>query len=238
MSANTWFVIAVVGFSLSGAALIAAIILFIRLDIPAIIGDLTGRTVAREIKAMRDANASSGDKRFRSSAVNLQRGTLTEKVAESSAEGMAVAHASKRLDKSTGELDASYSAQQSKGGTIGLSDAARSGAGAGPTDVLDAGPTEVLDDRMEVLRGDDTEVLHAAAADATEVLQDADASPDAGATEVLTAETEVLTPETEVLGVGTTVLSVTEKLDESETGPVAFRVTQDELVVHTDESIR
>lgn len=237
MSANTWFVIAVVGFSLSGAALIAAIILFIRLDIPAIIGDLTGRTVAREIKAMRDANASSGDKRFRSSAVNLQRGTLTEKVAESSAEGMAVAHASKRLDKSTGELDA-YSARQSKGGTIGLSDAARSGSDAGPTEVLDAGPTEVLDDRTEVLRGDDTEVLHAAAADATEVLQDVDASPDAGATEVLTAETEVLTPETEVLGADTTVLSVTEKLDESETGPVAFRVTQDEMVVHTDESIR
>ena len=81
MSANTWLIIAIIGFSLSGIALIAAVIMFIRLNIPAIIGDLTGRTVAREIKAMRDTNASSGDKRFRPSAVNLERGTLTEKVA-------------------------------------------------------------------------------------------------------------------------------------------------------------
>ena len=80
MSANTWLIIAIIGFSLSGIALIAAVIMFIRLNIPAIIGDLTGRTVAREIKAMRDTNASSGDKRFRPSAVNLERGTLTEKV--------------------------------------------------------------------------------------------------------------------------------------------------------------
>ena len=52
MSANTWLIIAIIGFSLSGIALIAAVIMFIRLNIPAIIGDLSGRTVAREIKAL------------------------------------------------------------------------------------------------------------------------------------------------------------------------------------------
>lgn len=80
MSAIAWLIIAIVGFSLSGIALVAAIFMFIKMNIPAVIGDLTGKTVAREIKAMRDANISSGDKSFRPSKVNLERGTLTEKV--------------------------------------------------------------------------------------------------------------------------------------------------------------
>ena len=82
MSATTWLIIAIVGFSLSGIALVVAIFMFIKMDIPAVIGDLTGKTVAREIQARRDANAASGNKIHKSSSVNANRGKLTEKEIE------------------------------------------------------------------------------------------------------------------------------------------------------------
>ncbi len=224
MSANTWLIIAIIGFSLSGIALIAAVIMFIRLNIPAIIGDLTGRTVAREIKAMRDTNASSGDKRFRPSAVNLERGTLTEKVAGKTANNMALAHASKRLDKTSGNL--SEKSSKKKSGTVGLSDAVqgKSGrVGSEPTDMLNSDSNAT-----EVLSTESTEVL---SDNATEVLSD-------NATEVLdTNATEVLSDGTEVLSNETTVLSPTEQLKTDASKPVSFKIKHDEVVTHSDEVI-
>ena len=224
MSANTWLIIAIIGFSLSGIALIAAVIMFIRLNIPAIIGDLTGRTVAREIKAMRDTNASSGDKRFRPSAVNLERGTLTEKVAGKTANNMALAHASKRLDKTSGNL--SEKGSKRKSGTVGLSDAVqgKSGrVGSEPTDMLNSDSNAT-----EVLSTESTEVL---SDNANEVLSD-------NATEVLdTNATEVLSDGTEVLSNETTVLSPTEQLKTDASKPVAFKIKHDEVVTHSDEVI-
>lgn len=224
MSANTWLIIAIIGFSLSGIALIAAVIMFIRLNIPAIIGDLTGRTVAREIKAMRDTNASSGDKRFRPSAVNLERGTLTEKVAGKTANNMALAHASKRLDKTSGNL--SEKGSKRKSGTVGLSDAVqgKSGrVGSEPTDMLNSDSNAT-----EVLSTESTEVL---SDNATEVLSD-------NATEVLdTNTTEVLSDGTEVLSNETTVLSPTEQLKTDASKPIAFKIKHDEVVTHSDEVI-
>lgn len=224
MSANTWLIIAIIGFSLSGIALIAAVIMFIRLNIPAIIGDLTGRTVAREIKAMRDTNASSGDKRFRPSAVNLERGTLTEKVAGNTANNMALAHASKKLDKTSGNL--SEKSSKKKSGTVGLSDAVqgKSGrVGSEPTNMLnsDSNATEVLS----------TESTEALSDNATEVLSD-------NATEVLDPNaTAVLSDGTEVLSSETTVLSPTEQLKTDTSKPVAFKIKHDEVVTHSDEVI-
>lgn len=224
MSANTWLIIAIIGFSLSGIALIAAVIMFIRLNIPAIIGDLTGRTVAREIKAMRDTNASSGDKRFRPSAVNLERGTLTEKVAGKTANNMALAHASKRLDKTSGNL--SEKGSKRKSGTVGLSDAVqgKSGrVGSEPTDMLNSDSNAT-----EVLSTESTEVL---SDNANEVLSD-------NATEVLdTNATEVLSDGTEVLSNETTVLSPTEQLKADASKPVSFKIKHDEVVTHSDEVI-
>lgn len=80
MSANTWLIVAIAGFAVAGAAAVTAAVLFFVLHIRSVIGDLSGKTVAREIKAMRESNEQSGDKSFRSSRVNLERGRLTEKV--------------------------------------------------------------------------------------------------------------------------------------------------------------
>ena len=106
MSAATWLIIAIVGFSLSGIALITAIILFIKLDIPGVIGDLSGKTVAREIKAMRDANAINTDRLRKANQVNVSKGRSAEKLDENENENavvdtsyMAKVYASKRLDR-------------------------------------------------------------------------------------------------------------------------------------------
>ena len=224
MSATAWLIIAIVGFSLSGIAFIAAIILFIKMNIPAIIGDLTGKTVAREIKAMRESNASSGDKRFRPSAVNLERGTLTEKVSNTpmSTDDLKKAHASKRLDK-TGGLGKSGKIGGKKGGTTGLDDGVSpvtpvvTGTATKGTEKLSDNATEVLSNATEVLDSGATDVL----------------TP---ATDVLASGTEVLSNGTTVLG-GTTVLSGTEELSAEDRKPVAFKVIRSEIIVHSDEVI-
>lgn len=59
MTAETWLLIAIIGFSLSGVALVVSVFMFIKLNIPSVIGDLNGKTVAREIQAMREANANA-----------------------------------------------------------------------------------------------------------------------------------------------------------------------------------
>ncbi len=224
MSATAWLIIAIVGFSLAGIAFVAAIILFIKMNIPAIIGDLTGKTVAREIKAMRESNASTGDKRFRPSAVNLERGTLTEKVSNTpmSTGDLKKAHASKRLDKTDG-LGKSSKIGVKKGGTTGLGD------GASPVTPVETGTavkgTEKLSDNATEVLSNATEVLNSGA---TDVL--------APATEVLTSGTEVLSNGTTVLG-GTTVLSGTEELSAEDSRPVAFKVIRSEIIIHSDEVI-
>ena len=121
---------------------------------------------------------------------------------------MALAHASKRLDKTSGNL--SEKGSKRKSGTVGLSDAVqgKSGrVGSEPTDMLNSDST------------------------ATEVLSDS-------ATEVLdTNATEVLSDGTEVLSNETTVLSPTEQLKTDASKPVAFKIKHDEVITHSDEVI-
>ncbi len=237
MSATTWLIIAIIGFSLAGIALVIAIFMFIKMNIPSIIGDLTGKTVAREIKAMREFNKANGDRRFRSSNVNLKRGTLTEKVeiSQDAKNAMAEAHSSMRLDKNDSIVPTPVKKTRKSSGTVGLNDFAAANAvnpineGSEPTEMLNDNATEVLSDNAtEVLSDNATEVL---SDNATEVLSD-------NATEILSDNaTEVLDENTSVLSEGTTVLSYTEKLEEIEDKPVAFKVIKDKVLTHTDEVI-
>ena len=239
MSATTWLIIAIVGFSLSGIALIAAVIIFIKMNIPAVIGDLSGKTVAREIKAMRDANASSGDKLHKSSRVNVDRGKLTEKVNdEIDSSVRAAAHASKRLDRTgqstrlkKGETEEQHLGSVSKGCTTeSLS------ANVSEVDIEERRSTAVLSQNRvtDVLVEErQTDILneHQGTAVLTESRQ----------TEVLSEvrQTEVLSETdgtTEGRG-GTTVLSETEELVQDEVKPVAFKVTKSVIKIHTDEVI-
>ena len=69
--------------ALSGLMFIVSVLLFIFLKIPSVIGDLTGITAKKAIENIRNQNESSGDKIYKSSAVNRARAKLTDKITES-----------------------------------------------------------------------------------------------------------------------------------------------------------
>jgi len=68
MDAATWLTISIIGYSLAGILLIVTIILFYKMNILAIIGDLTGRTAARQIAELREMNKMTGNKRLQPNA--------------------------------------------------------------------------------------------------------------------------------------------------------------------------
>ena len=71
---------------IAAAALFAiAIFLFFKFQIITIINDLTGRTARRSIAQIRENNIRSGEKPYRSSAVNINRGKLTEPIPDDTA---------------------------------------------------------------------------------------------------------------------------------------------------------
>ncbi|MGM0903003.1 MAG: hypothetical protein ACQEXB_18140 [Bacillota bacterium] len=103
MDARTWLTLSIVGYSLAGALFIVTCILFFKMRILAIIGDLSGRTAAKQIQEIRELNAISGQKRHQPSAFNLERGSLTEPVSGPTGRrgptGMRLNPKSKRLEE-------------------------------------------------------------------------------------------------------------------------------------------
>lgn len=71
------------GAILAGAMLLTSVFIFIFLHIPTVIGDLTGANARRAIENIRNQNASTGEKTYKSSYVNKERGKLTDKISKS-----------------------------------------------------------------------------------------------------------------------------------------------------------
>jgi len=71
------------GAALSVIMLIVSIILFFTLRIPKVIGDLTGATARKAIQNIREQNEKTGDKAYKVSPINLERGKLTDKISPS-----------------------------------------------------------------------------------------------------------------------------------------------------------
>lgn len=71
------------GAVLAGVLLLVTVLLFIVLKIPTVIGDLTGATARKAIANIRNQNEVSGEKTYKSSQVNRERGTLTDKISMS-----------------------------------------------------------------------------------------------------------------------------------------------------------
>ncbi|MBR0467070.1 MAG: hypothetical protein IJJ40_06240 [Clostridia bacterium] len=212
MSANTWLIIAIVGFSLGGIALISAVFMFIKMNIPSIIGDLSGKTVAREIKAIRESNSKSGDKLHKSSHVNISRGFLTEKVRETDKKSTVVK-------------------------PVAIDQIVQNDQGANPeiTEKISI-PTEVLDCDTELLNTDATEVLDD---QGTEVLNDSTSVLDTNATMVLKENQESFSESqaTTVLSEGTVVLSELKTADDIQNCAVPFEVTKSVISINTDETV-
>lgn len=62
---------------------VTAILLFILFRIPKVIGDLSGSNARKAIENIRNSNEESGNKTYKSSYVNSQRGKLTDKISPS-----------------------------------------------------------------------------------------------------------------------------------------------------------
>ncbi|MGG3564699.1 hypothetical protein ABES03_24185 [Neobacillus rhizosphaerae] len=83
MDATTWQIISIVGYSLAGTLLITAIVLFFKMKVPAIIGDLTGRTAARQIQEIREHR---GNKRHQPNVFDVDPGIIREPVVSAGVE--------------------------------------------------------------------------------------------------------------------------------------------------------
>ncbi len=73
----------IVGALLSGIMLALSVTLFFLLRIPAVVGDLTGRTARRAIEDIRSRNESTGEKAHLPSRVNRERGRITDRITNS-----------------------------------------------------------------------------------------------------------------------------------------------------------
>lgn len=71
------------GAILAGLMIILSAILFFALKIPQVFGDLTGRTARKAIENIRNQNESSGEKVYKTSLVNRERGKITDKISPS-----------------------------------------------------------------------------------------------------------------------------------------------------------
>ena len=136
--------------------LAVSIALFFVFKIPKVIGDLTGRTARKAIEDIRRQNEESGDKTYKSSAVNLQRGKLTDKITKSG-----------RLQKR----------EDSPFGTGVITEQLSGNHAAMPTNettVLTANETTVLYESNEttVLSANETTVLSAESMETTVLSQD------------------------------------------------------------------
>lgn len=70
-------------FILSAVMFLVAVSLFFLLNVPKLVGDITGSTARKAIESIRKQNEESGDKAYKPSPVNLARGKTTEKISSS-----------------------------------------------------------------------------------------------------------------------------------------------------------
>lgn len=83
MTYDIYRLIFIVGAISCAVMFVVSVILFITLKIPNVIGDLTGRNAKKAIENIRKQNEASGGKDYKASAVNLERGRLTDKMTPS-----------------------------------------------------------------------------------------------------------------------------------------------------------
>ncbi|WP_251548766.1 hypothetical protein [Neobacillus muris] len=73
MDATAWLTVSIIGYSLAGVLMAVTIFLFIKMKIPALIGELTGRTAAKQIQAIREQAHSGSNRAFLSPFDRLSR---------------------------------------------------------------------------------------------------------------------------------------------------------------------
>lgn len=70
--------ISLISYIVSGVCLVLAAFFFIKFNIPAVIGDLSGQTARKSVARMRASNEKAGGQGYKPSAANVNRGKLTD----------------------------------------------------------------------------------------------------------------------------------------------------------------
>ena len=76
-------IIFIAGAILAGLMLGVSVFVFFLLRIPTVIGDLTGANARKAIENIRSLNENTGEKTYKSSQVNRERGKVTDKISAS-----------------------------------------------------------------------------------------------------------------------------------------------------------
>lgn len=83
MSVELLQTMSLVSYIIAGVLFLIAIALFFLLDIPKLVGDITGANERKAIELIRQQNESTGNKAYKPSPVNSLRGKLTDKISPS-----------------------------------------------------------------------------------------------------------------------------------------------------------
>lgn len=75
--ADILHMISVISFVAAGVFVVVAIVIWFAFKIPSVMGDLSGRTARKSIERMRQNNERTGNKSYKTSERNLERGKLT-----------------------------------------------------------------------------------------------------------------------------------------------------------------
>ena len=75
--------LSLIAYIFAGVLFLLAVALFFLLDVPKLYNDISGRTARKAIEKIRQQNESSGNKAYKPSAVNAERGKLTDRITKS-----------------------------------------------------------------------------------------------------------------------------------------------------------
>ena len=103
MSVELLQTLSIVSYIAAGVLFLGAVALFFLLDVPKLIGDISGSTARKAIEAIRQQNESTGDKAYKPSAVNASRGKVTDKISpsgklEQRSSGLSIGAQTEKLD--------------------------------------------------------------------------------------------------------------------------------------------
>lgn len=144
--------LSLVAYIAAGVLFLVAVALFFLLDVPKLYGDVSGRTAKKAIEAIRQQNESTGNKAYKPSAVNAERGKLTDKITQSG-----------RLQSQTAGLPVSVGTEKFATSTLAPqpNETTVLDGPAGETSVLaqPAGETTVLTGALPVTQSGETTVL-------------------------------------------------------------------------------
>lgn len=83
MSIELLHTLSLAAYILAAILFVLAVILFFVLDIRKVLGDVTGATARKAIENIRQQNETSGEKFYKPSRVNAERGMVTDKISAS-----------------------------------------------------------------------------------------------------------------------------------------------------------